>query len=58
MKKYQMGFVGGIADAVANSIILLLITSFILGLVVATFFFLGVPVIWDWLKPLIHGWTA
>lgn len=58
MIKYQRGFISGIGDSIADSIILLLIVSFLFGLAVATFFFLGVPVIWDWLKPLIHGWTA
>ena len=58
MKKYQRGFIQGIADSIADSFIKLLIFAFALGTAFGVFMTTGVPVIWEWIKPIIHGWTA
>lgn len=58
MKKYQCGFVQGIGDAIANAIIVMIIGAFIAGGLFFGFLFYVVPILWEWLKPIIHGLTA
>jgi hypothetical protein len=58
MIKYQRGFVQGIGRGMAEAFMVAMIVVFIIGFILGIFSALGIPVIWDWLKPLIHGWTA
>lgn len=58
LKKYQGGFVQGIGDMITEAIIGGLILMFIAGGVVGGLLFWGLPVFWEWIKPLLHAWTA
>lgn len=58
LKKYQGGFVQGIGKILADAIIGGLILMFIAGVVVGGLLFWGLPVFWEWIKPLLHSWTA
>lgn len=41
-------------DGFVSLMIGLIIAAFIAGVLVA----IGLPIFWDWIKPIIHGWTA
>ena len=58
LKKYQGGFVQGIGNMITEAIIGGLILMFIAGVVVGGLLFWGLPVFWEWIKPLLHAWTA
>lgn len=49
--KYQQGFVN--LDFTGLFIFLIII-----GVVIGTSLTVGIPVVWDWIKPIIHAWTA
>ena len=58
LKKYQGGFVQGIGKNLVEAIVGGLILMFIAGVVVGGLLFWGLPVFWEWIKPLLHAWTA
>jgi len=48
------GFAAGIGRGLVQLLILALVAVFLLGVAAA----IGLPHVWHWLKPLIHGATA
>lgn len=49
--KYQQGFV----DLDLTSFFIFLIA---MGILIGVMLTTGVPIIWEWIKPFIHAWTA
>ena len=48
------GFADEIGRQLLRWVAVLVIAAFLLGGLVMW----GIPKLWDWLKPLIHGWTT
>jgi hypothetical protein len=49
---------GHLADLLAKTVQAVIIVAFVLGVALTLFFTLVLPKLWEWLKPLVHQWTA
>lgn len=45
-------------NGIWEGIVAFFFVCFLLGFCAAAFFFWLAPIVWSWVKPVIHAWTA